>query len=280
MQLMLWVAQPQETLAQACRQQLLQHGIDSHLQVVEAINPKFLRQHPELALILDGHGLHLAAAGMKMQPDWIGQLARLKRASHKNELLARACQTEQQPILIDATAGLGHDGLLLAWLGAKVTLIERHPVLFSLLQDSFQRAIQSPELMPVMQRIQLVHADARVYLQQLQQQDEQHVDVIYLDPMFPKGGHKDQKKQALVKKEMQVLHQLLPEHGAMDLGEYLLPLAQQLAGRVIVKRPRHAPALTDAKPQHQWLGDACRFDGYFQSARMQTSEQNTGVLPE
>ncbi|RYY80597.1 MAG: rRNA methyltransferase [Moraxellaceae bacterium] len=279
MQLTLWVAQTQETNAQACQQQLLQQGIDSKLQIVETINPKFLRQHPELALVLDEHGLHLAAAGMKMQPDWIGQLARLKRASHKNELLARACQTEQQPILIDATAGLGHDGLLLAWLGAKVTLIERHPVLFSLLQDSFQRAIQYPELMPVMQRIQLVHADARVYLNQLQQQGER-VDVIYLDPMFPKGGHKDQKKQALVKKEMQVLHQLLPEHGAMDLGEYLLPLAQQRAGRVIVKRPRHAPTLTDSKPQHQWLGDACRFDGYFQSMGMRTPAENTGLLPE
>jgi hypothetical protein len=43
-------------------------------------------------------------------------------------------------------------------------------------------------------------------------------------------------------------------------------LAQQVAARVIVKRPRHAPTLGSAVPQHQWLGDACRFDGYFQPA--------------
>lgn len=263
MHLTLWATHEKQQHALACQQQLKQLGVITALQMIEKINPKHLRQHPKLALVLDENGLNLAASGMKMQPDWIGQIARLKRASHKNELIARACQTEQQPVLIDATAGLGHDGLLLAWLGARVTLIERHPVLFALLQDAYQTAMQHSELTETMQRIQLVHDEASNYLTQLQQHNS-IVDVVYLDPMFPKGGHKDQKKQALVKKEMQILHQLLPEHGTMDLGEYLLPLAQQLAGRVIVKRPRHAPTLSSAVPQHQWTGDACRFDGYFQ----------------
>lgn len=263
MHLTLWATHEKQQHALACQQQLKQLGVITALQIIEKINPKHLRQHPELALVLDENGLNLTASGMKMQPDWIGQIARLKRASHKNELIARACQTEQQPVLIDATAGLGHDGLLLAWLGARVTLIERHPVLFALLQDAYQCAMQHSELTETMQRVQLVHDEASNYLTQLQQHNS-IVDVVYLDPMFPKGGHKDQKKQALVKKEMQILHQLLPEHGTMDLGEYLLPLAQQLAGRVIVKRPRHAPTLSSAVPQHQWIGDACRFDGYFQ----------------
>lgn len=264
MHLTLWATHEQQPHALDCQTQFLQRGVETTLQIVDKINPKFLRQHPELALVLDHKGLHLAAAGMQMQPDWIGQLARLKRASHKNELIARACQTEQQPTIIDATAGLGHDGLLLAWLGTRVTLIERHPVLFALLQDAHLAASQHAELADTMQRIQLVHGEARDYLTQYQQSGSR-VDVVYLDPMFPKGGHKDQKKQALVKKEMQILHQLLPDNGTMDLGEYLLPLAQRIAGRVIVKRPRLAPTLTAAIPQHQWLGDACRFDGYFQS---------------
>lgn len=276
MPLPFWTTPAQQQHALGYQQQFLQLGVNTDLRLVEKITSGLLRQHPELALIQDDSGLHLAAAGMKMQPDWIGQIKRLKRASHKNELLARACQTEQQPLLIDATAGLGHDGLLLAWLGARVTLIERHPLLFVLLQDAQQAASRHAELSASMQRIQLVHADASDYLKQ----HHRPIDVVYLDPMFPKGAHKDQKKQAMVKKEMQILHQLLPESGAMDLGEYLLPLAQQRAARVIVKRPRHAPALTAATPQHQWIGDACRFDGYFQPALRRSLENRTGLLPE
>lgn len=63
---------------------------------------------------------------------------------------------------------------------------------------------------------------------------------------------------------MQLLHLLLPEDGQMDLGDQLLALARQMAKRVVVKRPRHAVFLNDETPDHQWQGDACRFDAYFQ----------------
>ncbi len=258
-----WVQVGFEQQALVYQQQLMQLGINVQLEYVDKINTKRLNQHPDLLLLVNQHGLSLAANGMSMQPDWIGQLARLKRAHHKNELLARACQTERQPQIVDATAGLGHDGLLLAMLGASVVLVERHPVLFALLKDAHHTASQCAELASVMQRINLVHDDAAHYLAQ-QVQQESVVDVVYLDPMFPKGGHKQVKKQAQVKKEMQILHELLPDNGAMDLGENLLPLARQIGIRVIVKRPRHAPTLTNDIPHNQWLGDACRFDGYFQ----------------
>ena len=258
-----WVQTGFEQQAVIYQQQLLELGVSIQLQYVEKINTKQLKQHDDLLLVVNAQGLSLAANGMSMQPDWVGQLARLKRANHKNELIARACQTERQPLIIDATAGLGHDGLLLAVLGANVVLIERHPILFALLTDAHRTASQCVELAAAMQRIRLVYDDSSRYLAS-QVQANKLVDVVYLDPMFPKGGHKQAKKQAQVKKEMQILHQLLPDNGTMDLGEYLLPLACQLAARVIVKRPRHAPTLDATIPQHQWTGDACRFDGYFQ----------------
>ena len=258
-----WVQVGFEQQAEVYQQQLIQLDIHIQLEYLEQINTKQLNRHEGLLLVVNQQGLSLAANGMSMQPDWIGQLARLKRAHHKNELIARACQTERQPHIIDATAGLGHDGLLLAMLGAHVILVERHPILFALLADAHRTASQCADLAAVMQRISLVHDDAANYLaEQIHQNCV--LDVVYLDPMFPKGGHKQAKKQAQVKKEMQILHQLLPDNGTMDLGEYLLPLARQIGVRVIVKRPRHAPHLTDDIPQNQWLGDACRFDGYFQ----------------
>ena len=50
----------------------------------------------------------------------------------------------------------------------------------------------------------------------------------------------------------------------MDLGDALLGLARQVAKRVVVKRPRLAVYLAEQAPNHQWQGDACRFDAYFQ----------------
>ena len=232
--------------------------------VVEKINSRFLRLNPDMALVLDEDGLSLSASGMKMQPDWCAEIPRLKRASLKSEMIARACQLGEKPTLIDATAGLGHDSLLMAHLGANVRLIERHPILFVLLEYAKAQAGRDPFLQATMQRIQLIHADSNCYLNELAQKGE-YLDVVYLDPMFPQRDQNQQaiKKQAQVKKQMQLLHMLLPEDGEMDLGDQLLDLAKKIAKRVIVKRPRHAVYLAEQHPDHQWLGDACRFDAYF-----------------
>lgn len=232
--------------------------------VVEKINSRFLRLNPDMALVLDEDGLSLSANGMKMQPDWCAEIPRLKRASLKSEMIARACQLGEKPTLIDATAGLGHDSLLMAHLGANVRLIERHPILFVLLEYAKAQAERDSFLQVTMQRIQLIHADSNCYLNELAQKGE-YLDVVYLDPMFPQRDQNQQaiKKQAQVKKQMQLLHMLLPEDGEMDLGDQLLDLAKKIAKRVIVKRPRHAVYLAEQHPDHQWLGDACRFDAYF-----------------
>lgn len=264
MQFHCWYSPEAEAQFVVLQQRLAELKVELTGQVVEKINAKFLRLHPELALVLDEDGLSLAANGMKMQPDWQAEIPRLKRAGMKSEMLARACQVNEQPNLIDATAGLGHDTLLMAKLGAKVTLIERHPILYMLLEAAHQAAQQDAFLAPVAANIYLVHADSAEYIEQQIQAGKQF-DVVYLDPMFPQRDQNQQavKKQAQVKKQMQLLHLLLPEDGEMDLGENLLALARQLAQRVIVKRPRHAVYLDNQAPQHQWLGDACRFDGYF-----------------
>jgi 16S rRNA (guanine1516-N2)-methyltransferase len=261
-----------------------------------------LRLQPELTLICDLQGLWLAANGMKMQPDWIGELPRLQRAGARSEVLTRACLAAQAPQLIDATAGLGHDALLLAWCGAHVTLIERHPLLTLLLQSAQQQALNSadPRLRLAAARMTLIHASSEQYLSALIAQcdvpslteasapivdfgqgqramDSLHsaaqIDVIYLDPMFPKSAR--DKKQPLVKKEMQILQLLLhgndsnPAH-TLDLGDALLPLARALAPRVIVKRPKLAVPLAGVEPDHRWVGEACRYDGYFQQHAQST----------
>ena len=253
--------------AQSYQTVLSLRGVVVNIKIVEKLNARFLRLNPKMALCVDDAGLSLSANGMKMQPDWKAEIPRLKRASLKSEMIARACNISEKPSLIDATAGLGHDTLLMAHLGANVTLIERHPILFTLLEDSKKQAESDPFLSKVVSRIHLVFSDSNAYLQQ-HIDEHKTVDVVYLDPMFPQRDQNQQaiKKQAQVKKQMQLLHMLLPEDGEMDLGDHLLVLAQQIAKRVVVKRPRLAVFLNDQSTDHQWLGDACRFDAYFNSA--------------
>ncbi len=225
-----------------------------------------LRQRPGLCLIADEQGLWLAANGMKMQPDWVGQLPRLYRAGIRNELLARACLMSSTVNVVDATAGLGHDALLLAWLGGSVTLVERHPILAALLIDAKAQAVRFTDerLHQTLTRMTVIFAKSEDYL--VDHAVHNHVDVVYLDPMFPKAT--TDKKQPLVKKEMQILQHLLSiprlSDVEVDWGNALLPLAMNVAKRIVVKRPRLAEPLAGVEPAHRWLGDACRFDGYFQ----------------
>ncbi len=239
-----------------------------------------LRLHPELALICDHGGLWLAANGMKMQPDWVGELPRLQRAGVRSEVLARACVATESPVVIDATAGLGHDGLLLAWCGANVTLVERHPILALLLISAKEQATEHSDkrLQQALARITIVHAKSELFLANsipLVTDPIPQFDVVYLDPMFPKPV--SEKKQPLVKKEMQILQFLLHSSdvtAVVDWGDALLPIAQQVAKRVIVKRPKLAEPLAGIEPDHRWVGEACRFDGYFQTFAATTEDDD------
>ena len=79
--------------------------------------------------------------------------------------------------------------------------------------------------------------------------------VIYLDPMFP---HRD--KSAQVKKEMRLFR---PLAGDDDDAPALLDAALALAThRVVVKRPRKAPAIAGKPPSYTLEGKSSRFDIY------------------
>lgn len=273
------IAQPSQ-LQQAMQwqQQLLAQGMSISLhRSNEPFTARWLRQHPALCLLQDEQGLWLAAQGMRMQPGWAGQLPRLQQASSRNELLARACQVRPGLQIVDATAGLGHDGLLLAFLGAGVTLIEQHPVVATLLQSAWQQAQQASddELAATAARMTLVQANSAQWLAM-----HRGHDVVYLDPMFP--ASKNSRKQAQVRKEMQLLQLLFAAPIWADSSPQLpeagwLELAQCAGRRVIVKRPRHALPLAGRAPDHQWLGEAVRFDGYFAAQRLQDNMPEASV---
>ncbi len=208
------------------------------------------------ALIVDDKGLSLQCMQpVRMRPiqaDFCS-LAHAKRfhpQAWRKELIARVCGFKQntQPRLLDATGGFGDDAFALASLGASVTVLERSPIMHALLNDALEKA-KKREL-PGALRMQLLHADALPFLEQC----TTPFDVIYLDPMYP-----DPDKRALVKKRCRAIRDLVGD----DLdANALLSLALTNSPRVVVKRPRLAPLLTDRKPSDSLLGKSIRFDLY------------------
>lgn len=183
---------------------------------------------------------------------------RRKFGGGKGQSIAKAVGLNKgaTPVVLDATAGLGRDGFVLASLGCKVILHERHPVVAALLYDGLQRAYNDSEIGPWMQQnMSLIFGSSHTLLAQC----DSVPDVVYLDPMFP---HRE--KSALVKKEMRVFQELVGgDTDADDLLDFAYPLASK---RVVVKRPDYAPFLNDKTPSMQIKTKKNRFDVYVKAA--------------
>lgn len=182
---------------------------------------------------------------------------RRKYGGGKGQSIAKAVgiSSSYKPSVLDATAGLGGDAFVLATLGCQMSLIERHPVVFTLLQNGLQRAVYDPEVDDIIQRMQLHQGNASEVMLNWLESGLQQPDVIYLDPMFPHS-----KSSADVKKEMKVFRTLV---GADEDEGELWAAADQLARcRIVVKRPRHAPNLAGQEPSYVLAGKANRFDIY------------------
>ena len=159
------------------------------------------------------------------------------------------------PKVLDVTAGLGADAFVLASLGCQMQLIERNPIVYCLLKDGLDRAMllsnEDPSLLEVINRMALINTESASYLLSIEEEDRP--DIIYLDPMFP-----ERKKSAQVKKEMQVLHQIV---GGDEDSHKILELALEKAlYRVVVKRPAHSEYLGGIKPNYSLEGKSTRYD--------------------
>lgn len=182
------------------------------------------------------------------------QAFRGQQANRKDEAIARAClltkATSEQPFtILDATAGLARDAWVLVQLGARVTLNERQPMVHELLADALQRLYN--EHSEYKDKLKLAPT------QSLQDFAVDSFDVVYLDPMYPKG---ERKQKAAVKKDMQMFQHLVGSD--LDADELLAPALRIARKRVVVKRPQHANFLAQQKPSHQVISKKHRFDIY------------------
>jgi len=224
-------------------------------------------------LCLDREGLSLvqrkalSGAGskssiIKLRADFLGGRAgyRQKKRPGRGEALPRAVGFGPRfsPYVADVTAGLGRDASLLAALGARVSMIERNPVVAALLEDGISRLRrdaqdQSPGLQPVAESLRLYCQDGLDWL--CEAGKTQVPDVVYLDPMFPA-----RTKSARVKKEMALLQSLVGDDA--DVADVLVMALDTARYRVVVKRPNRALPLSGPKPTFSLAGKTIRFDVY------------------
>lgn len=216
----------------------------------------------ELLLVLGPQGLALRrpndpALNGELRVDFDRPAARRRQQSPHRELVVQAARLRragESPLVVDATAGLGRDGFLLAAAGFRVVLCERNPVVAALLRDGLARAALLPRTAAIAARIRLIAADFADGLEQLSERPA----VIYLDPMFP-----PRSKSAKVKQELQLL-QLLEGtgNGESDAARLLQTALAAGPRKVVVKRPLKGPALAGPAPSHVLRGKAVRFDVY------------------
>lgn len=213
-----------------------------------------------MALVLTPEGLELRKCDEPklggIRVDFAGgTMAHRRRfGGGRGEAVAKAVGIKKSyvPSVVDATAGLGRDAFVLASLGCRVRMIERHPVVAALLDDGLQRAYQDSEIGSWMrERMVLIHASGIDALADISPPPE----VVYLDPMYP-----HRQKSALVKKEMRVFQSLV---GADEDADKLLAPALALATRrVVVKRPDYAEPLAGQKAPAVLETKSHRFDIY------------------
>ena len=241
-----------EKLTQKRRQQLSQTATQSIL---------LLDEKNKLSWLSDG---------LSVAPEWDKLQRRVVSAGRKSELLLQAAKITSGSTVIDATAGFGHDSLILASTGAQVIMLEQQPLMALLLLAEQLRMNTLPNWQKLMSRLQIINTDALNYFAKLQT-DAKAIDVVYLDPMFPEDSYQDSKtgKGAKVGKHMQALHQLAcpptpeEEMQLLQSAQAVVSQSAQTAGRVIVKRPQFAPQLAHQSASESWHNEAVRFDGYF-----------------
>ena len=204
-----------------------------------------------LVLTDDGSGLTLTDGKLALRGDFTGLLPRLKKSNLQSEFLVKASKIKgiEHPVIIDATAGMGEDSMILAAAGFEVYLFEYDPVIAALLKDALDRAMEIPELKEAAGRMHFTEGNSIDNMSKL----EIAPDVVLLDPMFPA-----RQKSALVKRKFQLLQKL--EKPCSDENELLEAALNVKPGRIVIKRPLKGPFLGGMKPSYSLTGKAIRYD--------------------
>jgi len=185
--------------------------------------------------------------GIEIDRELVRHEEYFKKSSLQKELLARAVGVKgaYRPKVLDLTAGMLGDGLLLLSFGCEVWASERHPVIRFLIESALKNARH-----PRIQHLHFKGSDAEACLA-----EKLPVDVVFFDPMF-----EDANEKTSPKKEMRIFRGLV---GADADAESVFQMALvNKPKRLVVKRPKQSAYLSQ-KPDVEYIGKSTRYDVYF-----------------
>jgi 16S rRNA (guanine1516-N2)-methyltransferase len=182
---------------------------------------------------------------------------RLNTSMRINQPLARAVGVKRgfRPLVCDLTAGLGTDGMVLAALGCRVTMVERCLPLYLLLRDGLRRAAEIDRLRAGVERIRIHHMDAARFIETT----EPDYDTIYLDPMYPLV-----RKSARAKLHARLLRIVAGDD--YDAPHLLQTALNSPVKRVVVKRGRTIAPLGSQTPAFAVTSKQLRYDVHINPA--------------
>lgn len=225
---------------------ITQLAITKHVGLAEQ---QFLASHYPInntaEWLLDLQNNHLMLINKTQNLTWGIDLTtgnyRHRQQFHSKEPLLKAIKINGKlpNRVFDMTAGVLKDTFLMHSRGIEVSCVERNPLLYTLQQHAIAHAGVD---------INLYFGNAVDYLANIE------CDLIYIDPMYPLS-----KKSALVKKDMQILHNIVGQDNDADL---LLLAAFNHPARIVVKRPVGAPFLAEQKANFSSQLGNTRYDIY------------------
>ena len=216
------------------------------------------------ALLSEKDGvLHLQSLNMPATPPLTSRelvnewYLRIRSFRGKQEPISKTLGLSKRPlngVVIDTTAGLGRDSIIMTKLGCQVMMLERELLLACVVQQALEFAKIEPWFQEIPGSCEIHAIEAEHFIQQ---QSQLPIAAFYCDPMFTHKANKSANNKRLI----QALQHLCHQDEQYPLDEFLLQHLKP-GQRLVVKRAPH----TNPLPQHlnfQIKGKAFRFDIHY-----------------
>jgi len=174
---------------------------------------------------------------------------RLARAQHETHLKKAIGKTDQPLRILDATAGLLGDSMIMLALGHSVTAYEQSKILYTMLDNELNHLAETDSNLLNFQLINSNVCETKF--------SEESFDVIYFDPMYPEDRASSARRSDLKK-----INSILEIEGLASEPESTFTYLRNIPStKLIVKRPLKADAF-EGSINYQITGKSVRFDIY------------------
>ena len=174
---------------------------------------------------------------------------RLARAKHETHLKKAIGKTDRPLRILDATAGLLGDSMIMLALGHSVTAYEQSKILYTMLNNELNQLSETDSNLLNFKLINSNVCETNF--------NEKSFDVIYFDPMYP-----EDKASSARRSDLKKINSILKIEGLASDSESTFTYLRSIPKtKLIVKRPLKVDAF-EGSINYQIKGKSVRFDIY------------------